>query len=215
MRKLKTLFREERVNLINKNERITILEAIVHSPQNASNSNVSDLGSNKNITTISPDEKLMHDGNYQFHDEALREKAWRDSYNEFKRLMRRELPQIVYLMFGCPCAGKSRWIEDERYLHHATDRHKIIVDACNLTSEQRLKWQVYAAKATDCRMCVVKFMTPFELILKRNASRNAGKRLDPLLLEKKWHSMKRHDIDPDYEDWIDEVIFVREFTDEK
>lgn len=201
----KTLSLNERIKKLS--DENLHLAAIAHTP--SSQQSVAGLHGTKIINTISPDHALLHNNEYEFNDPQRREAAWNDSRTAFKKLIRRNLPQRVYLLVGCPGAGKTTWAEQKAV---ALDRHAIIIDACNLTREERNAWAVLAAKGRDVRLCVVRFLADFETLKKRNARRPEGRRLDLRILRKKFEDLQ--EIDPLSEFWVDELIYLRGGEDE-
>ncbi len=157
------------------------------------------------INVISPDRTLQHNGQYQFFNIELRQKAWEDAKEEFQKLMRRKIPQRVYLLVGLPCAGKSTWVEERKTLK---DRHTVIVDATNLMKGDRAQWITLARKSHDVRICTVMFLTDFMTIKERNSQRHSqNKFIDVSILESQRD--KFEPIDIKFED-VDEMVIVRE-----
>lgn len=191
-------------NSRNTNLQTELLEAQLMNNKNHISQSMSQLNDNT-INVISPDRTLQHNGQYQFFDIQLRNKAWNDAKEEFQRLMRRKIPQRIYLLVGLPCAGKSTWIDDRKMLK---DRHTVIVDATNLMKGDRAQWITLARKNHDVKICTVMFLTDFMTIKERNSQRHSqNKFIDVSVLESKRD--KFEPIDIKFED-IDEMVIVRE-----
>ncbi|KGJ89612.1 AAA family ATPase [Colwellia psychrerythraea] len=160
------------------------------------------------INVISPDKTLMHNDQYEFYDSELRENAWTEAKEEFQQLMRRKIPQRVYICIGLPCSGKSDWVENKKGI--AKDRHAVIIDATNLTAGERAQWITLARKAIDVKICAVRLVTDFSTIKERNSSSKRltqNKFIEFEVLEKKRKQLKEVEII--FEDF-DEMLVIRE-----
>ena len=157
------------------------------------------------ISIISPDDGLIHNNRYEFSNVKLREKAWRESKQKFQKLMRRNIPQRVFILVGLPSSGKSTWAKETRDFNK--DRHAVIIDATNLTVGERSQWIMLARKGKNIKICAVKFFTEFITIKERNIEnvRN-NKFIEVDVLETKRDSLE--EINFEFED-IDEMIVVR------
>jgi len=157
------------------------------------------------ISTICPDDGLIHNNKYEFSNVKLRNKAWREAKQKFQKLMRRNIPQRVYILVGLPSSGKSTWANETRDFNK--DRHTVIIDATNLTVGERSQWIMLARKGQNIKICAVKFFTEFITIKERNIEniRN-NKFIEVSVLETKRDSLE--EIDFEFED-IDEMIVVR------
>lgn len=180
----------------------THLQAIATESNISSERNLASI-SDITITIISPDSLLEHDGKYNFHNSKARDKAWSTARAEFARLMKRKVPQRVYLLVGPPCSGKSTWAKKKDLYK---DRHAVIIDATNLTAGERATWIMQSQKANDVKICVVRFLTDYVTLAARNLKRS-HKKIDPDILENKFNSVE--EVDPSFEE-IDEVIYVRD-----
>tara|TARA_R110001583_G_scaffold188684_1_gene351044 strand:- start:20916 stop:21905 length:990 start_codon:yes stop_codon:yes gene_type:complete len=154
------------------------------------------------ISTICPDDHLEKDGRYNFHNPKEREKAWNNARTEFARLMKRKVPQRVYLLMGPPCAGKSIWAKSKNI---RPDRHAVIIDATNLTAGERAIWIMQSLKASNIKICVVRFIVNFTTIAARNTQRS-HKMIDSDVLKEKFEQLQ--EVNPEFEE-VDEIIFVR------
>jgi hypothetical protein len=203
----------ENTDLVNKlkesHEKQRNLQAEVLEAQLLNNSNKlsqpsSQLNSNT-INVISPDATLQYNKHYEFFDDELKEKAWDEARETFQRLIKRKIPQRVYLLVGLPCSGKSEWAKAEKVLH---DRHTVVIDTTNLTKGERALWINLARKCQDIKVCAVVFLTDFLTIKERNIERlNQNKFIDVSILEAK--KDKFEPVDIKFED-VDEMIIVRE-----
>jgi predicted kinase len=200
------MYQEERSKTLNK---LTALEALTYSP--LGETNVASLHGCVSTNVISPDDLLMHNGENRFYDEDARKAAWKQAYKLFAGFMKRDVAQTVYLLHGLPCSGKSEWFKDDKHSDLSNERHHVFIDACNLKYEERYNWYVRAAKAKNCKICIVQFLVDYEDIITRNASRKEGKQLDRCILDAKKKKMESEAIDPIKEYPIDEVIYVREW----
>jgi hypothetical protein len=154
------------------------------------------------ISIICPDDHLERDGRYRFHDPKQRDEAWKKAQTEFTRLMRRNIPQRIYLLMGPPCSGKSTWAKSKSV---SPERHAVIVDATNLTAGDRARWIVQTFKASNVKICIVRFIVDEITIRARNSQRH-HKMLDIDVLQEKID--KSEDVDPEFEN-VDEMLFVR------
>jgi len=154
------------------------------------------------INIICPDDHLERDGRYNFNNEKKRNEAWINAKKEFKKLMKRKLPQRVYLLVGPPCAGKSTWAKSQNI---NLDRHAVIVDATNLTMGERASWIVLASQAYDIKICVVRFIVDEMTLRSRNMKRH-HKMLDADVLEDKINNLE--EVNPEFEN-VDEILIVR------
>ena len=179
------------------------LQAIANEATNSNTENNIASISDITVAIISPDAHLERDGQYDYKDPKMRDKAWTKARSEFASLMRRKIPQRVYILVGAPCAGKTTWAKEKRIVK---DRHAVIIDATNLTSGDRAKWIMQARKASDVKICAVRFISDYSTLASRNMNRGV-KKIDALVLESKFNSIEP--IDPSFED-IDEVLFVKE-----
>jgi predicted kinase len=203
----------ENTDLVNKlkkahekqrNLQAEVLEAQVLNNSNKLSHPSSQLNSNT-INVISPDDTLQYNKHYEFFDDELKEKAWDEAREKFQHLIKRKVPQRIYLLVGLPCSGKSEWAKAEKVLH---DRHAVIIDATNLTKGERALWINLARKGQDIKVCAVVFLTDFLTIKERNIERlNQNKFIDVSILEAK--KDKSEPIDIKFED-VDEMIIVRE-----
>lgn len=180
---------------------IAHLNAIISAPEEKSN-NVSSIDDTTDYV-ISPDKGLTYNGHYLFADDKRRKKAWADARRDFDKLIKRNIPQRVYLLMGLPCAGKSYWASQKLV---SNDRHSVIIDATNLNAGDRALWINQARKTKNIKICVVQFIVDFTTIAARNAERT-DKKIDIDVLERK--QQETQDVDPEFED-IDEMLFVRE-----
>lgn len=154
---------------------------------------------------ISPDKTLTFNDQYKFFNPELREKAWKDAKLEFQKLMNRNIPQRVFLLVGLPCSGKSTWLEKRQL---TPDRHSVVIDATNLTSQSRSEWISLTRNCADLRIKAVVFLTDFDTILARNSQRhNEGKYLDVSILNRKREEFQMIDIQLEA---IDEIEVIRE-----
>lgn len=182
---------------------IAQLEARLASPTNETNR--MSLMNDSTIISISPDKGILHNGRYDWTNKGVRDKAWRDARRDFANLMKRKVPQRVYLLMGMPCSGKSEWAELKLV---SRERHSVIIDATNLKSGDRASWIQQARKARDVKICVVRFFTDFTTIKMRNAApERSHKKIDVDILEQKRNSIE--EVNPEFED-IDEMLFVQE-----
>ncbi|MEZ8714753.1 hypothetical protein AB6D81_02030 [Vibrio splendidus] len=154
---------------------------------------------------ISQDSHLYVNGQYHFHDENLKERAWIICKDKLKKALNRKVITRVYLLVGPPCCGKSTWsTEPDVY----PDRHSIIIDACNLTRLDRFEWyRVINMTTADCKVCVVYFDTPLSTLFARNNSRSSDKHIDDASIEEKFKSLEA--INVVKETFIDEVKVIR------
>jgi hypothetical protein len=185
------------MELLTKN---TQLESISHLG-NIQDEQVTHL-SDVTINIICPDDHLERDGRYRFHNEKKRDEAWKNAQTEFSKLMKRNIPQRVYLLLGPPCSGKSTWAKNKKVNF---DRHAVIVDTTNLKAGDRARWIVQANKASNVKICIVKFIVDDSILRARNALRH-HKMLDAEVLQQKIDELEN--VDPVFED-IDEMLFVR------
>lgn len=95
---------------------------------------------------------------------SQRDEAWKKAQTEFAKLMKRKLPQRVYLLVGAPCSGKFTWAKSKKINH---DRHAVIVDATNPTQGDRARWILQASKSNSVKICVVMFIisTEFPIVV--------------------------------------------------
>ena len=154
------------------------------------------------INIICPDDHLERDGRYRFNNEKKRNEAWANAKKEFIKLMKRNVPQRVYLLVGPPCSGKSSWAKSKNI---NPDRHAVIVDTTNLTAGERASWAILTAKANDVKICVVRFVVDEMTLRSRNMKRH-HKMLDEDVLEEKIKRLE--EVDPEVE-VVDEMLFVR------
>lgn len=157
-------------------------------------------GVTKNI--ICPDAKLEINGRYEFSNPKQRDIAWEESFVEFQKLMKRKVPQRVYLLVGPPCVGKSTWASKDNV---TLDRHSVIIDATNLTVAERAQWLALIPRNTDVKVCIVRFLVDEMTLRSRNAERTL-KRIDVDVLEEK--IKKTEEVNPRIER-VDEVLYVR------
>jgi 23S rRNA-/tRNA-specific pseudouridylate synthase len=173
---------------------------------NTRNASSQNQMSQNTIQHISPDKGLQYNGKYEFYNEELKERAWREAKAEFIKLMRRDLPTRLYILIGLPCAGKTTWCESLPNIYK--DRHAVIIDATSLTVRHRSEWLGLARKARNVRTCAVRFVVDFTTLRERNALREGtGKRLDLSVLEQKEKELE--EVDVLFEDF-DEILIVRE-----
>lgn len=194
----------KKANEKQRNLQAELLEAQVLNNSNQLSNSSSQLNSNT-INTICPDDTLQYNKHYEFFDEELKEKAWDEARETLQRLIKRKVPQRVYLLVGLPCSGKSEWAKAGNVLH---DRHTVIIDSTNLTKGERALWINLARKGQDIKVSVVVFLTDFLTIKERNIERlNQNKFIDVSILEAK--KDKFESIDIKFED-VDEMMIVRE-----
>jgi len=204
VRSQRTRYQEEYAKALNK---ITMLEAMQKSSQGETN--VASLYGNISTNVLSPDELLMYNGEYSFYDEDKRYIAWKTAYDKFESYMKRDVPQTVYLLHGLPSSGKSEWFKNEKHLTLCNERHRVFVDACNLTYQERYEWYMRVARAKNCKVCIVRFLVDYKDITMRNALRKEGKQLELYILDDKKNIMEKQPIDPVKEYMIDEIIYVK------
>ncbi|MBC3767281.1 MAG: hypothetical protein HRU18_22510 [Pseudoalteromonas sp.] len=203
---LKYEVNELKIKLSNLNKELmgqktnNVLSSVLGNPK----SPASQLNENT-ISVVSPDIGLIHNNRYEFSNVKLREKAWREAKLHFQKLMKRSVPQRVFILIGLPSSGKSTWAQETRDFNK--DRHSVIVDSTNLTKGERAQWIMLARKAKDVKICAVRFLVDFTTIKERNIlNTQNNKFIDVEILEKKRDSIE--EIDFEFED-IDEVIIVR------
>ncbi|GAC32304.1 AAA family ATPase [Paraglaciecola polaris] len=196
---------EARVKLLeNKNRSLlaekTQLQAIT-SGENISDEKIT-LLPDVTVNIICPDDHLERDGKYRFHDPKERKKAWHSARTEFAKLMKRRVPQRVYLLMGPPCSGKSEWAKSKKI---NPNRHAVIIDATNLTAGDRASWIAQALKANNVKICVVRFIVDNATIAARNSQRH-HKMIDTEVLQEKLDQLE--EVDVEWEE-VDEMLFVR------
>mgnify|MGYP003627489804 CR=1 FL=1 len=191
------LLQRRNMELLAKN---TQLESISHfgNTHDEQVAHISDV----TISIICPEDDLERDGRYRFHNEKMRAEAWIKAQTEFSKLMKRNVPQRVYLLMGPPNSGKSTWAKNKNVNF---DRHAVIVDATNLKAGDRARWIVQANKASNVKTCIVKFIVDESTLRARNALRH-HKMLDSDILQQKIDEVEN--VDPVFED-VDEMLFVR------
>lgn len=192
------LLRDRHNNLLAKN---THMEQMLVNPTKLNNQKVETLaGATKNI--ICPDDHLERNGRYEFNNPQQRNLAWEKAITEFITLMKRNVPQRIYLLCGPPCAGKSTWAKGDNV---AFDRHAVIVDATNLTAGDRAKWLAQIPHNKGVKVCVVRFLVDDMTLKSRNVQRH-HKQIDVDILERKIKSLE--EVNPHFEA-VDEMLFVR------
>ena len=155
---------------------------------------------------IEPDKYLWRNGEYLFHDETVRKKAWEQAKEELIRAIRRPLPMRVYVLVGAPCSGKSTWANDNKNFY--PDLHSVIIDATNLTYVNRLEWMslINKYRLNVHKLCAAVFLTPTPVLQSRNNRREPTKKMDNDVLLKKVKDLEFPDLA--FEDF-DELIVVR------
>lgn len=170
----------------------------------AARGNIASIASAK---VVSPDLYLTVNGRYSFDDDALRERAWEQCEKELEKLLKRPLPMRIYVLVGPPCSGKTTWRSDEQFL--ASDRHPIIIDATNLTQNDRLKWMLIIqqyVRTANIKTRAVVFHTPEEVLISRNNQRELSKKMSEIKILEKARRMTWPDMK---EEKFDEVEVIR------
>ena len=158
-------------------------------------------------TIISPDKYLLVNGEYQLRNESLKHKSWLNAIDELENSLSRSYAKRLYILVGLPCSGKSTWAMHATLF---TDRHSIIFDAPNLKKFERETLMHRIKRFDDVRKCCVYFDTPILIIRNRNQNHlTRDKRLTDDEI-----AMKRSEFEPPNpleEEWIEEMIVVRDF----
>jgi len=191
-------------------ETVTILRARLDRERsnNSQDEKIKNFGMSSSVARmiISPDLYRQKNGRYTFEDELENEKSFQKAYDKLLEALSRGLKSRFYLLVGLPCSGKTTWAENA---HLNPDRHPVIFDATNLSRADRIR-VIYQIKGfKDLEKCCVIFDTPMTEIRKRNLSQRTSDRQiadDDLEIM----NARLEKPDPYKEDWIDELIVVRQ-----
>jgi hypothetical protein len=160
-----------------------------------------------NAAYISPDQYLRRNDTYCFDDEALKKDAWERSEKDLHEALDRNLPMRVYMLIGPACAGKSHWSEHTKT--YWNDRHPVVIDATNLSVFQRMKWfniiNQYI-RTNDIHVCGVVFVTPLDILFKRNNTSEPGKKMSDQVIKDKFNALTWPDLK---EEKFNEIVVVR------
>lgn len=145
----------------------------------------------KNVV-ISPDSILHNSGDYSVIDEVSIGAAWAKAKEKFEIELSRELPTAVVLTIGIAGSGKSTWVSQilNDGLNCAINRRVIVLDATNLTIENRKRWISITNRFQNIQLVAACFITNPEVAYARQAERPRSRQVPKAIIQEQFKKLE-------------------------